>query len=186
MRTLLSALAATLALGAAAQVGRVKINLDAADPIAREQPVIAEPAATEHSTRGKAERIGRAGRHERKVVGKVMRRSATPSVADIAADIEAESVESCRGCRARGHARAEERGGRDTRDEKLLQEVQPLATTGALPIGALPAQPAALKRARMAVVAIRNFFIGRPPKCDSHRQNDNANSHPETTSVSLN
>jgi hypothetical protein len=40
---------------------------------------------------------------------------------------------------------------------------QPLATTGALPIGALPAQPAALNRARMAVVAIRNFFIGRPP-----------------------
>jgi hypothetical protein len=153
---------------AAAQIRRVKINLDAADPIAREQPVIAEPAATEHSTRGKAERIGRAGRHERKVVGKVMRRSATPSVADIAADIEAESVESCRGCRARGHARAEERGGRDTRDEKLLQEVQPLATTGALPIGALPAQPAALKRARMAVVAIRNFFMKTPnePKTD--------------------
>jgi hypothetical protein len=47
---------------------------------------------------------------------------------------------------------------------------QPLATTGALPIGALPAQPAALNRARMAVVAIRNFFIGRPPNCDGHRR----------------
>jgi hypothetical protein len=39
---------------------------------------------------------------------------------------------------------------------------QPLATTGALPIGALPAQPAALNSARMAVVAIKNFFIGAP------------------------
>jgi hypothetical protein len=37
-----------------------------------------------------------------------------------------------------------------------------------LPIGALPAQPAALNRARMAVVAIRNFFMETPnePKTD--------------------
>ena len=32
-----------------------------------------------------------------------------------------------------------------------------------MPYGALPAQPAALKRARIAVVAIRNFFMGKPP-----------------------
>jgi hypothetical protein len=49
---------------------------------------------------------------------------------------------------------------------KAESEVQPFATTGALPIGALPAQPAALNRARMAVVAIRNFFIEAPRKIE--------------------
>jgi hypothetical protein len=91
-----------------------------------------------------------------------------PAVADIAAGIKTRPIEGCGSCRARGHAHAEERGGRDARDDKLIQKAQPLATTGALPIGALPAQPAALNRARMAVVAIRNFFMETPnePKTD--------------------
>jgi hypothetical protein len=65
-------------------------------------------------------------------------------------------------------ASADDRGGCDARDKNFVQRLQPLATTGALPIGALPAQPAALNRARMAVVAIRNFFMETPnePKTD--------------------
>lgn len=50
--------------------------------------------------------------------------------------------------------------GRPFRDRSR----QYLATTGALPTGALPymVQPAALKRASTAAVAIRHFFIGSP------------------------